>query len=75
MNPEVLKDFIAHDLLHMDEIDANDDLFSHGLDSLSLMRLIVFIEETFHVEIKAEEVVVNNFKNLETIMDLLEGKV
>lgn len=46
---EEIRQFISEELLQFDEKSKHSDdqnLFELGLDSLNIMRLIVFIEET-----------------------------
>jgi acyl carrier protein len=42
------------------------------LDSLGIFALVEWLEETFHVQIEAEEVVMTNFESIRTIEALVE---
>lgn len=53
-----------------------DNLFDEGiLDSLEIVDLIERLEDEFDIEIDAELVVEENFKNKEAIIALIEGLV
>jgi acyl carrier protein len=70
-----LKSFITNDLLMTEEeVHSGDDLFSLGLSSMRLMRLIAFLEDTYQIHIKPEEVIPDNFKSIGKITELLERK-
>lgn len=49
--------------LHYDgELDAETPLFSSGaLDSVAMMTLIAFVEETAGIQVRAEDVTLENF--------------
>jgi len=44
------------------------------LDSLSIFRLVAFLEETFRVKIGDQEITSENLKNVETIEQLVLSK-
>ena len=60
--------------LHPDvDFAAIDDLYDEGvLDSLDMVRLVTEIGVEFDVQIPAEELVPENFQNVNTIMALIE---
>ena len=50
-----------------------DDLYDEGvLDSLDMVRLVTEIGMEFDVKIPAEELIPENFQNVNTIMALIE---
>ena len=50
-----------------------DDLYEEGvLDSLDMVRLVTEIANEFDVQIPAEELLPENFQNVDTIMALIE---
>lgn len=50
-----------------------DDLYEEGvLDSLDMVRLVTEISREFDVQIPAEELLPENFQNVETIFALIE---
>lgn len=69
-----LKKFIFEDLLgagNCDDFSLEDNLLTLGLDSLKMMRLIVFIEEKFSIIIPDIEITPNQMQNLITIENLI----
>jgi acyl carrier protein len=67
---EVLsKDGISH-------VEPNMSLIKSGIiDSLTLLQLISFIEETFGVTLEDHELLPENFETLSTMGQLVEGKL
>jgi acyl carrier protein len=75
---QTLEQFITQELLLSREtkLDPNQSLTASGIiDSLSLLRLVAFIEETFHVEVEDTELNPDNFETLALMVDLVEGKL
>ena len=60
--------------LHPDvDFEAIDDLYDEGvLDSLDMVRLVTEIGMEFDVQIPAEELIPENFQNVNTIIALIE---
>lgn len=60
--------------LHPDvDFESIDDLYDEGvLDSLDMVRLVTEIGMEFDVQIPAEELIPENFQNVNTIMALIE---
>lgn len=60
--------------LHPDvDFEAIDDLYDEGvLDSLDMVRLVTEIGIEFDVQIPAEELIPENFQNVNTIWALIE---
>ncbi len=57
------------------EIHPEDDLLSEGiLDSLGILQLVSFIEETFDVEVDDEDVVLENFMTITALNDFIQSK-
>lgn len=56
----------------LDDIDINEDLLGSGIvDSLGMMRLVVFLEKEFQKKIGPEDMTVENFKTVQSISDYL----
>jgi acyl carrier protein len=75
---QTLRQFIIQELLLGQEttIDPDQSLTASGIiDSLSLLRLIGFIEDTFQVEIEDTELSPDHFETLNVMVDLVEGKL
>ena len=54
---------------------ATDDLIeSEILDSLGIMKLILFLENTYAVKISDEDLTLENFSSIMSINSLLERK-
>ena len=75
---EILKQFIAEEFVP--DGDANDlkedqSLLESGIiDSLGIMKLLVFIEEKFQLKVSNEELMPENFETLSTIAKLISQK-
>jgi acyl carrier protein len=73
-----LEQFIVNDLLigrNQGEIGPETSLISSGIiDSLSLIRLINFIEDRFGLVVEDEEVVPDNFETINALGALISAK-
>lgn len=70
----LLSDYIMNDIMHNRhaELDENQDLIGTGvLDSLRILQLVSFLEESFGIEIPDEDVVYDNFQSLGAIVNYL----
>lgn len=55
---------------------ADEDLLEQGIiDSLGLMKLIVFLENSYGIVVMDEEVLPENFQNLTSIVKFVEQKI
>ena len=71
----VLKQFIFKELVHVaDEasFSDDDDLLEAGLDSMGIMRLVLFIEEKLGVTLPDEEIEPDNIRSLNRITAWIE---
>ena len=59
------------DSLNVDEpIDPSTELFSTGmLDSVAMMNVISFVEETARIEVHPRDVTLENFDSVQRIVD------
>lgn len=68
---DILKDYIAHELLSNGEkvvINEDDNLLGNGLvDSVGMMSLVLFIEDTFEIDVPPEDVTIEHFLSINTI--------
>ena len=74
MNNE-LKEFIFNELVHTADEAAfsdDDDLLEAGLDSMGIMRLVLFIEEKFGVTLPDEEIEPDNIQTVNRITAWIE---
>jgi acyl carrier protein len=74
----ILEQFIVNDLLvgnGQGEIGPDTSLISSGiLDSLSLIRLINFVEDNFNLVVEDEDVVPDNFETINALGALIATK-
>jgi len=73
-----LKDFIVNEIgVRSDLSPIGDDtkLIESGvLDSLSVLKLVMFIEEKFGIKVGADEVVSDNFETLDAMASFVRKK-
>jgi len=62
-------------LLRDQAIDGDEDLFDAGFDSMSLTRILVFIEERFGTVIPDEDVALDQIETLKKLTDFVHGYV
>lgn len=69
--------FIKDELLEEElNINENTSLFEDRiLDSLNLLNLISYMEDTFNIKIGITEVNIENFDSVKKIIEFLEGKI
>jgi acyl carrier protein len=75
---EEIRQFVSQELMQgsNSNIGADDPLIEDGyLTSLQTVELVMFIEEKFQVEIEPELVDEQNFRTLNTVASLVEGKL
>lgn len=73
---DILLKYVNQQLSNLEESDqqfkANDDLLGSGiLDSLGMMKLILFIEKEFNIKVPAEDMTIENFMTISHINDYL----
>jgi acyl carrier protein len=69
-----IKNFIRTELIYDDEkdFDENTNLIERGIvDSMSLVRLISFIEENCEIPVQDEDIVPENFSSLNKISSFI----
>ena len=72
----LIKEFIISELSEKKEIiDDKDDLLMGGIiDSLGIMKLVAYLEETFSLKIKDEDLISENFISIENIHSFVDLK-
>lgn len=75
---KIILDHITKDLTNepLEEgLHPDDDLLGGGiLDSLGMMKLILFIEEKFEVKVPPEDMIIENFMTVAHISEYLSKK-
>jgi acyl carrier protein len=75
---EIILKFIREELLRGDgqgSLEPKGSLISTGiLDSLALLKLLLFIEERFSLKVKDGEVNPSNFETVDRITAFIESK-
>ncbi len=57
-------------------LTPDEDLLEQGIvDSLGLMKLIAYMEETFRIKISDEDIIPENFKSLNSMASLVEKRL
>jgi acyl carrier protein len=72
-----IKNFIRTELIYDDEkdFDENTNLIERGIvDSMSLVRLISFIEENCDIQVQDEDIVPENFSSLNKISSFINER-
>lgn len=54
------------------EILENTDLLELGLNSLNAIEMVVYLEDTFEIEISDEDLMLENLTSINMICDMLE---
>lgn len=70
-NKELIRKFVLQKLakkaIQMN-VNDQDNLITTGvIDSLAVMQLVAFIEESFSIKVKDEDIVPDNFESIEAI--------
>lgn len=72
---DTIRGYISEALLSGTEIADDDDLLLSGLlDSLSVIRLVQHLESEFAVRVPPEDIVIEHFTSVDTIVAYLESK-
>ena len=73
---ESLLDFIVEDLLAGEfKVELEDNLLADGMiDSLSVVRLVAFIEDEFGHVVQPEDITIENFGTVEQLAVFLESQ-
>lgn len=66
--------FLKESLNIDEQIDAETELFSTGiLDSVAMMNMIAFVEETARTDIHPADVTLENFDTVSRVVALVNG--
>ncbi len=72
-----LLNFIQQNIINepIDAISIDDDLLDSGIvDSMGMMRLVRFVENTFTIEVPFEDMTHENFMSVKNISDYIATK-
>ena len=75
---EILRQFVRDELvpqLNLGDLDENQSMFeTRILDSLRILKLVVFIETSFDIQVEDEDLIPDNFETLLSIAELISKK-
>lgn len=75
---EILITYICEDLLNNElesGLSPQDDLLGGGiLDSLGMMKLILFIEQKYNITVPPQDMIIENFMTVSHITNYLTNK-
>lgn len=64
--------FISAELLGGENVDNDDELLAEGMiDSIGIMRLVAFIEESIGVKVPPEDFTIDNFASINDINNFI----
>ena len=73
-----IKEFILSEFggeLELESLDIDEDLIKRGVvDSMGVLQVINFIEQTYGLRIGDEEITVENFRSINAITNLIAQK-
>lgn len=62
-------------LLRRTPLAPDEDLFAAGFDSMSLSRVLVFVEEQFGLQIPDQDVVLDEVSTIDTMARFVHGRL
>lgn len=71
---ETLLNIVRQEFPDIEINDLNEELRDNGIDSVKVIKLIIQIEETFDFEFDDEDLIIDNFRSLNTLVDFLLKK-
>jgi methoxymalonate biosynthesis acyl carrier protein len=58
------------------ELKDDEDIFSLGfVNSLFAMQLVMFVEKEFHLKVHDDDLLIDNFRSVDAVMDLVTKKL
>jgi acyl carrier protein len=62
--------------LGKESLDPDEDLLEQRIiDSMAILKLVLFMEQTFGIEVKDEDIVPENFQSLNSTVRFVEQKM
>jgi acyl carrier protein len=74
---EKIKNFIVENFLFGERgLEDDEPLFESGIiDSLGLIKLLAFIDETFNISMNMSEINIEDFNTLNDILETIKNKM
>lgn len=74
---EKIRNFIVENFLFGErKLEEDEPLFESGIiDSLGLIKLLAFIDETFNISMNMSEINIEDFNTLNDIMKTIQSKM
>jgi acyl carrier protein len=73
---EEIKRFILTEVaaeLSLERLEDNEPLIESGIvDSLGVLKIMAFLDESFGIDLASDQVKLENFKDIDTIRNLVE---
>jgi acyl carrier protein len=70
-----IKSFIITEVnpdLHLDGLDDDQPLIEAGIvDSLGVLKILAFLDEQFGIDLSSEGIILENFRTVRTICDMV----
>jgi len=71
-----IKEFIMTEVnpdLHLERIEDDEPLIESGIvDSLGVLKILAFLDESFGIDLSSGEIKLENFRDVRTICSLIE---
>ena len=72
---KIVRTFLFDNYMIEDDLDNDDSFLEKGIiDSTGILELIVFLEETFNIEVEDEEVIPENLDSVNKIDSYINCK-
>lgn len=74
---DTLRRYIAEELLETEDvIEDHENLLADGMvDSMGMLRLVAFIDETWNIKVPAEDFTIENFRTIGCLDGYLSRKL
>ncbi len=75
LTDHLLLSYLKATLAIDDDLDADSTLFSSGvLDSMSMVSLIAFVEQSTNIQVRSEDVTLDNFDTASRIVRFADSR-
>lgn len=74
---KIITDYIINEVAteKLAHIDMREELLGSGIvNSMGMMRIVLFIEKQFNVKVPPEDMTLDNFRNVEKITQYVSSK-